>query len=82
MVEVLKGLTPRLADSQSNLKPLAASAIAELASSLGTDAGTKVCIYYAGRPSLLRYHPIGSALLLTRSCSDVVQDYSGTPWSR
>lgn len=45
MVEALKGLTPRLADSQSNLKPLAASAIAELASSLTTDAGTKVCIY-------------------------------------
>lgn len=44
MVEALKGLTPRLADSQSNLKPLAASAIAELASSLTTDAGTKVCM--------------------------------------
>lgn len=42
MVEVLKGLTPRLADSQSNLKPLAASAIAEVASSVGTDAVTKV----------------------------------------
>lgn len=42
MVEVLKGLTPRLADSQSNLKPLAANAIAELASSVGIDAGTKV----------------------------------------
>lgn len=42
MAEVLKGLTPRLADSQSNLKPLAASAIAELASSVGTDVATKV----------------------------------------
>lgn len=42
MVEVLKGLTPRLADSQSNLKPLAASAIAEVAASVGTDSATKV----------------------------------------
>lgn len=42
MAEVLKGLTPRLADSQSNLKPLAASAIAELAASVGTDVATKV----------------------------------------
>lgn len=60
MVEVLKGLTPRLADSQSNLKPLAASAIAELASSLGTDAGTKVPTYVR---LLLRNHPIGNCFI-------------------
>lgn len=53
MVEVLKGLTPRLADSQSNLKPLAAGAIAELASSLGTDAGTKVPMCLHARRRLL-----------------------------
>lgn len=42
VVEVLKALTPRLADSQSNLKPLAASALAEVASSVGPDAAIKV----------------------------------------
>lgn len=42
MVEVLKALTPRLADSQSNLKPLAASALAEVASSVGADSSPKV----------------------------------------
>lgn len=42
MVDVLKALTPRLADSQSNLKPLAANALAEVASSVGPDAAPKV----------------------------------------
>lgn len=42
MAELLKALTPRLADSQSNLKPLAASALAEIASSVGPEAATKV----------------------------------------
>lgn len=50
MVEVLKALTPRLADSQSNLKPLAASALAEVASSVGADSSPKVhgpCLWVA-----------------------------------
>lgn len=41
-VEVIKTLTPRLADSQSNLKPLAASALAEVASSVTSDSAIKV----------------------------------------
>ncbi|CAM9466508.1 unnamed protein product, partial [Hapterophycus canaliculatus] len=47
LAEVLKALTPRLADSQSNLKPLAASALAEVASSVGADATTKLTRIYA-----------------------------------
>ncbi|CAM9413692.1 unnamed protein product [Ectocarpus fasciculatus] len=47
MVEVLKALTPRLADSQSNLKPLAASALAEVASSVGADSSPKLTRIYA-----------------------------------
>lgn len=47
MVELLKALTPRLADSQSNLKPLAATALAEVASSVGPDAGIKVILLAA-----------------------------------
>lgn len=42
VVDILKALTPRLADSQSNLKPLAASALAEVASSVPLDSATKV----------------------------------------
>lgn len=41
-VEVVKTLTPRLSDSQSNLKPLAASALAEVASSVTPDSAIKV----------------------------------------
>lgn len=59
-MELLKGLTPRLADSQSNLKPLAASALAEVASSVGPDAAIKVQV--AGYPEF-------SALLLWRGVS-------------
>lgn len=44
VVEILKALTPRLADSQSNLKPLAATALAEVASSVPLDSATKVRI--------------------------------------
>ncbi|CAM9903323.1 unnamed protein product [Scytosiphon promiscuus] len=47
LVEVLKALTPRLADSQSNLKPLAASALAEVATSVGVDATTKLTRIFA-----------------------------------
>ncbi|CAM9795466.1 unnamed protein product [Ectocarpus sp. 6 AP-2014] len=47
MVEVLKALTPRLADSQSNLKPLAAGALAEVASSVGADSSPKLTRIYA-----------------------------------
>lgn len=42
MVELLKSITPRLADSQSNLKPLAANALSAVASSVGPDAAVKV----------------------------------------
>ncbi len=41
--DVVKGLKERLSDSQSNLKPLAASAIAEVMVSLPTDAAPKFC---------------------------------------
>ncbi len=40
---VIKGLKERLSDSQSNLKPLAASAIAKVMVSLPTDAAPKFC---------------------------------------
>ncbi len=40
---VIKGLKERLSDSQSNLKPLAAGAIAEVMVSLPTDASPKFC---------------------------------------
>ncbi len=40
---VIKGLKERLSDSQSNLKPLAASAIAEVMLSLPTDTAPKFC---------------------------------------
>lgn len=42
MVELLKTITPRLGDSQSNLKPLAAGALAEVASSVGPESAVKV----------------------------------------
>ena len=42
MVELLKSITPRLADSQSNLKPLAANALSAVASSVGPEAAVKV----------------------------------------
>ncbi len=41
--DVIKGLKERLSDSQSNLKPLAASAIAEVMVSLPTDVAPKFC---------------------------------------
>lgn len=41
-MELLKSITPRLADSQSNLKPLAANALSAVASSVGPDAAVKV----------------------------------------
>ncbi|CAM9113078.1 unnamed protein product [Choristocarpus tenellus] len=47
LVELVKALTPRLADSQSNLKPLAANAIAEVVSSVGPDAAPKLTRIYA-----------------------------------
>lgn len=73
MVEVLKALTPRLSDSQSNLKPLAASAIAELACSLATDAGTKVCrlLIYPYILAIVCRCLITDQLLLTTIRSDV-----------
>lgn len=49
ITDVLKALTPRLGDSQSNLKPIAASALAEVASSLVPDAAAKVSCLKACR---------------------------------
>lgn len=42
VVDTIKALTPRLGDSQSNLKPLAASALAEVAASVTLDSAIKV----------------------------------------
>lgn len=59
MIELLKAITPRLGDSQSNLKPLAASALAEVASSVGPEAATKVRLSVvmsgAGRSSYMSF---------------------------
>ncbi|CAM9401832.1 unnamed protein product, partial [Discosporangium mesarthrocarpum] len=47
LIEIAKALTPRLGDSQSNLKPLAATAIAEVASSVSPETAPKLTRVYA-----------------------------------